>query len=405
LTVRSAGRAGCTIASLTAVLAATAVAQSPKETVSPLPKPTGALAVGTTVAYLTDSSRKDAEFSTGRPINVQLWYPAAAAAGATAGYLADSGLLASYLRNQYYGVDSAALLAWGKLPTHSHLDTPPLGGTHPLVAFSVGLGVARANYTSIAEELASYGYIVALVESPLQGFMVRPDHREVLDTIGRFGEAPAHRQGVASWSKDISFVLDQLRARRVPSASVRIASTVDWSRVGAFGHSSGGLVAIAACERDSRVRVCVDMDGGMAAPDKQPLADFVTRGVSKPTLLLRAQPLYDDTTFARRGTTREKWEKQAESGRIALDEFAARSGANLRVAHVAGAGHFSFTDAPFVMPTALTRFGGRIIRAERGWTLITTVLRTYFDAEFRGAGDGLDALTARFPELTVDRPK
>jgi dienelactone hydrolase len=390
--------------SLAGLLAATTVAQSPKETVSPLPKPTGTLAVGTTVAYLTDSSRKDADFPTGRPINLQFWYPAAAPAGATAGYVADSGLLASLLRNQYYGVDSAALLAWGKLATHSHLDALPLGGTHPLVAFSVGLGVARANYTSIAEELASYGYIVALVESPLQGFMVR-DHREVLDAIGRFGEAPAHRQGVASWSKDISFVLDQLRAGHVPSAWARISSTVDWSRIAAFGHSSGGLVAIATCESDSRVRVCVDMDGGMAAPDKQPLADFVTRGVSKPTLLLRAQPLYDDTTFARRGTTREKWEKQAESGRIALEEFTARSGTHLRVAHVAGAGHFSFTDAPFVMPTAITRFGGRIIRPERGWALITTVLHTYFDAEFRGTGDGLDALTARFPELTVDRAK
>ena len=173
---------------------------------------------------------------------------------------------ASLLRNDYYGVDSTALREWGAVRTHSHTDAAPTTGTHPVVAFSVGLGVARANYTSIAEELASHGYIVALVESPLQGFMVLPNDREVMDTAGRFGAATGHRRGVADWSKDISFALDELRAGRVSAPGRRVATTIDWSRIGAAGHSSGGVVAIAACETDARVRVCVDLDGGMASP-------------------------------------------------------------------------------------------------------------------------------------------
>jgi hypothetical protein len=157
-----------------------------------------------------------------------------------------------------------------------------------------------------------------------------------------------------------------------------------------------------ACARDARVRACVDLDGGIASPNKEPLADFVTAGVSKPALILRSQPLYDDTTFARRGITREQWTKQGEAGMRALDELVARSNGKLRVASVAGTGHFSFTDAPFVMPSAITRFGGRIIQPMRGWTVITTVLRSYFDGVFGGTGDGLGAVAARFPELTVD---
>src|SRR5690348_2469242 len=136
------------------VCGASAVAQQPiKETVRALPAPTGRYAVGTTIAYLTDSIRRDGDFASGRPINVQLWYPAASASGAIAPYLADEALAAAMLRNQYYGIDSAALRAWAKLPTHSHVDAAPATGKHALVAFSVGLGVARANYTSIAEEL------------------------------------------------------------------------------------------------------------------------------------------------------------------------------------------------------------------------------------------------------------
>jgi dienelactone hydrolase len=308
------------------------------------------------------------------------------------------------LRNDYYGIDSTALREWGALRTHAHSDAPPATGKHPLVAFSVGLGVARANYTSLAEELASHGYIVALVESPLQGYMVLPNAREVSDTADRFGEPVAHRRGVTDWSKDISFAFDALQGGRVPKASKRVAATIDWSRIGATGHSSGGLVAIAACEADARVRACVDLDGGMASPNKEPMAEFVADGVSKPTLIVRSQPLYDDTTFARRGITREQWTKQGEAGSLALAEFAARSHGSVRIAHVAGAGHFNFSDAPFVMPSAIARFGGRIIRPERGWMVITTVLRTYFDNELTRKGDGLAPLVARFPELTVDAP-
>jgi hypothetical protein len=142
------------------------------------------------------------------------------------------------------------------------------------------------------------------------------------------------------------------------------------------------------------------MDGGVASPDNQPLAEFVKVGVTKPTLLLRSQPLYDDTTLARRGLTREQWVKRGEAGRLALDGFIGRARATIRLVSIAGTGHFSFSDAPFAFPSAITRFGGRIIRPERGWTIITTVLRTYFENEFRGGGDGLDALRTRFPELT-----
>jgi dienelactone hydrolase len=382
-----------------------AIAQVMKETVGQLPTPTGAAPVGTTIAYLTDSTRSDADFPRGRPVTLQLWYPASVARGSIASYLPDRGLAESLLRNQYYGVDSAALTAWAALRTHSRLDAPPVAGTHPLVAFSVGLGVIRANYTSIAEELASHGFIVAMVESPLQGLMVLPNGTEVSDTAGRYEAPGAHRDGVTAWARDISFVLDRLQRARVPTAVRRVAATIDWARAGATGHSSGGLVAVAACESDARLRACVNMDGGVASPEKEPLAEFVTRGVTKPTLFLRSEPLYDDTTLARRGMTREQWAKRGEAGRVAFGELVSRSRAGAIVtARVAGTGHFSFSDAPFVMPSAITRFGGRIIQPPRGWTVITSLLRAYFESELRGRGDGLAAVASRFGELTVERP-
>jgi dienelactone hydrolase len=332
---------------------------NPAEPTLALPSPDGSMQVGTTVEYLRDAGRLDSDFPSGRPVTVQLWYPSRPGAGAKAAYLVEAGLEKMLEREKYYEVGAATLRAWSGLRTHSIRDAKPAGGKHPLVLFSVGLGVIRANYTSIAEELASRGFIVALVESPFQGAMVLQDGREILDTTDRYGEPEGHRRGVEDWSRDLSFALDVLRSGRLSVAGKRVAAVVDGSRIGAAGHSSGGLVAVAACERDARVQACVNMDGGVVSPDGQPLAGFVSRGLTKPSLFLRSRPLYSDEDLARRNLTREQWENRAQAGNAALADLASRSGGHLSTASVSGTGHFSFSDAPFLMPGTITRSAAR----------------------------------------------
>ena len=75
-----------------------------------LPAPTGSYPVGTVVAYLTDSTRADSDFPRGRPITLQLWYPASTGPGAEAKYLLEPGLLAA-LQRGYYEQDSSVLAA------------------------------------------------------------------------------------------------------------------------------------------------------------------------------------------------------------------------------------------------------------------------------------------------------
>ena len=382
--------------------AASASAQSFPDTVRSLPKPTGPNAVGTTVAYLTDRARKDAAFADGRPITLQLWYPASRGTGATAPYLVEPGLGAALRRMEYAA--PSALASWDTLQTHAISDGPVNAGSHPLLTLSVGLGGIRANYTTIATELASHGYIVTLVESPFAGVMVRPGGVEVVDTTQRLGTPGDHRKEVRRWTADISFALDALRPG-MPNAAGRVASTIDWARVGALGHSSGGLVAMAACEADTRVKACINMDGGLASPQQEPIADLATTGITKPTMFLRIQPLYSDADFARRGLTREAWEKRGEPGRIAFAAFANRSRGPLWTASIAGTGHSSFSDMPYVMPSALTRFGGKIIDADRGLQVITTVVRTFFELQLRPSPAATADLGLQIPELTISRSK
>ena len=368
-----------------------------------LPAPTGVNIVGTVVSYRTDASRRSTEFPRGRPITLQVWYPAASAKSSRAPYLVEQGLDLSLLRQQYFGGDSSLVDVWRTLATHSSLNAPVASGKHPLVLFSVGLGTIRASYTSLTEDLASHGYIVVLVEGALQGFMRLPDGREVSDTAGVYGTPEGHLRGVRDWARDVSWTLDVM-AHAQDAALASIARAVDWSRIGATGHSSGGIVALAACEQDRRIRACLDLDGGIAGPVGEPMADFVTHGLTKHAMILRSQPLYDDTTFARRKMTRAEWEKRGELARAAFDSLVSRSHVRPGVAFIAGTGHASFSDAPFVMPTSITRFGGRIIAPQRGFEIISALVHAFFDEALSNEAGAFAATARRFSEVTVARP-
>ena len=368
-----------------------------------LPAPTGPSPVGTTVAYLVDATRKDREFPDGRPITLQLWYPVDASQSSvpTAPYLVEHGLAEGLASQGYYGVEAATLAGWSKLATHSHIDAKPLGGSRPLVTFSVGLGVLRANYTTIAEELASQGFVFALVESPLAGCMMRPDGRLVQETTNRLDDPAEHRAAIDAWTADVRFVLGRLAANgdSIPSA---VGASVDWKRVAAIGHSSGGLVALQLAAVDERVRATVDLDGGLVTPDREPLARCVPDGAKRPSLLLRSHPLYDDADFARRGITREEWEKRGAPGKATLEAFAAVSKAPLVVAAVAGTGHMSFSDAPFVMPDTITRFGGKPIDPSRGRQVITSAVRAFLEDAFASdSGGAFTAVLKDLPEIEI----
>src|SRR5579862_3251530 len=177
-------------------------AQPPHDTVQALPTPAGPYHLGTAVAYLVDSTRTASPFARGRPIVLQLWYPATVTTRVDAAtpYLVEPGLLPALLAAPYYALDTVTLRRWGIETTHSTRDAAVTPGHYPLIVFSVGLGVIRANYTSLAEELASHGAVVAIVESPLQGLFVLTDGTIVTDTTASLEDPANHRAAVRGWT-------------------------------------------------------------------------------------------------------------------------------------------------------------------------------------------------------------
>ena len=375
-----------------------------------LPRPTGMFTVGTTVAYLTDSTRTagppGAEFP--RPITVQLWYPTNDSTGAHESYLVEPGLAAAVVASRYYQVDTTSLRAWGALTTGALRDAHMATGAYRLVTLSHGLGNLRAGYTAFAVDLASHGIVVAAIDHPYGGLAVTPSGRVLAagDDSTNWDDIPTHARRMDEWATDIRFVLDWL-AGAPPGIAGAVSRGVDWRRVGAIGHSSGGLAAIQAASRSDRIRVAIDMDGGLVSPEGTPLAAFVREGFTRPTLIVKSHPVYSEADLKKRGKTQAQYDAAAKAAEAALDSVPKGPTSPVFTASIAGTGHMSFSDAPFLMPTTITRFGGKVIEPERGYVVTSGVVMAFLDEYLRTGrvrpqtATALQTTLAQYPEVTL----
>jgi predicted dienelactone hydrolase len=223
-----------------------------------LPEPTGPHPVGREVLHLVDRDRPDPWVPPGpRELMVSMWYPAAVARGARVPYATaeESRLLLSLIE----GAAGLPVDSLTRVRTHARAGAPPLRTRHrlPLVVLSPGLSDPRWMLTTLAEDLASRGYVVVGVDHTYEGAAVTfPDGRVaecvVCDREGIGNEV------VASRAQDISFVLDRLLA---PRSAWRHGRLIDRGRIAAVGHSIGGAAAAATMLADPRVDAGINMDG------------------------------------------------------------------------------------------------------------------------------------------------
>ena len=327
-----------------------------------LPRPTGKFAVGRTW------------FAAGRE-SFLLFYPARQS-GTPAPYIEEPAVR-EIAKNGYYDQSAETIEGWAHIKTQASENAPPQAGPFPLIIFLPGAGVFAFHFTALAEELSSHGYVVAVADyfalnAPKRSYR-QDDYGAMENDMARVAIAGIQAlKGDPSWKKHIRF-----------------------DGIGAMGHSIGGAAAIGAARMDKSIRASVDMDG---APFGESL-----KGAVAPALILRSKPIYSDEDLKKRGRTREQMDKAGEEARKTWTDFADKSGKTaVEIFSVMGTGHFSFTDAPFVMPSTITRFGGKIIASERGEQVISGCLLGFFDAHLQtgSKSDGLEQCR-KFEEIVA----
>ena len=269
-----------------------------------LPALSGTLAVGRAEFTWVDSTRTEPfapSMSARRQLVVHVWYPAEdGSRNETADYIPHLTAIAAAIgdsaMDSEFGIARSAI-ATGQVRSQSHDNArmKRAGRPFPTLIFSPGFGESSLTYTAQLEDLASHGYIVIGIEHPFDTYAVLLAGGRVIPFAkASWDSATARQKGAAAWqlaqvplrAADVRFVLNQLERPGITVGATDLASAVDRGRIGAFGHSLGGMAVAGACRTDARIRACMNQDaeyegrpfdGGAAAFSlKQPFLFFAT---------------------------------------------------------------------------------------------------------------------------------
>ncbi len=275
---------------------------------------------------------------------------------------------------------------------HAHsLEAPPLATAqqrYPVLLMRAGLAAEIAGYSSLAEDLASHGYIVVGFDAPYRTtLVVFPDGRVIArtpqnnaDLLGGEEQKQLATRLVQAWSADMSFALDQLEQLNASDPSGRFTGRLDLARVGVFGHSLGGATALQFCHDDTRCRAGVDIDGA-------PLGSAVKDGVKSPFLFL----LSDHSGEPKSETAPVIADIRSIYKRLPNDR---RLWIVLR-----GARHYGFADSTLV-PLHIAHLLNIVpMSGKRQIEITRDCLRTFFDVYLKGASPSLLKRLSGYPEV------
>ena len=360
-TVVTASVQGLFLAMSTASALAAQVPRAPDRPAYVLPPPQGPYAVGVQQFSWIDDQNPSAPLANGghqREISVQIWYPATGIGDARAALYAPGLEQILAAAADLPASDRRFVLAHEPLrntATHSVPNAAVLRRDRawPVILFSPGGNVSRHWQTTLAEGLASRGFVFVAMSHPLStidvapasGFSMSIDWG--LDHEDEQAAAEADNRLADVLARDAAFVLDRLRSLAGTASS--LASALDLDAVGIAGHSRGGKTVGRTCAEHPAFVACAVIDNIGPARER-------TVGLEPPMLTLRSP-----------------W----DAGRVAtLHDYLGRTGSVAYDVTMIDANHFTCTDLPLFIPQ---------LRAENldpavGIETCARILSGFFDA-------------------------
>ncbi|MEC0128241.1 alpha/beta hydrolase family protein [Paenibacillus pabuli] len=385
-----------------------------------LPEPTGEFKVGTQTFHFVDTNREEMfdEARDGkRELMVQVWYPAQAGTGKYAPFIPDTQIL-RYMAADY-GLPGFVFQHLKYVSSHAYSGAEVNSAqiSYPLILANPGNGSSRFLHTSQAENLASHGYIVAVIDHTYNTFATEfPDGRITTSTTNDlFSPDQDYQTGRRIRDKlgkvltdDVTFALDQfelIQSGQIPSL---LKGKMDLGHVGVFGHSIGGATAYDAAY-DPRIAVGIDLDGGLyRLHDRE--------GLRKPFLFINSESyfeklrmvvdnrVYTDAELNRMGSTRE-WEDQVtEEKKLELERMRETAEEGGKVLYIENTEHLNFADVQFISPIFnMLGITGKIA-PKRANSVINAYMLDFFDMYLKNqSGTLMKGPDSRFPEVNFVR--
>ena len=320
-----------------------------------LPKPSGCHAVGTQVLVMVNQENQ-------RDLHVQLWYPTSELETWPAPYIPDPRLVAAMQINNYMNLPGDVMESWLTMQTNAWLDAKPLEGNFPLVFLSHGFGMSKTNYSLLAIEMASHGYVVCAIDHPGSGFM--------LDADGSYVGLEKHPQGpdgkTVEFCDDYAFLIEQL-------GEIELKNIVDMTRIAVVGHSLGGAAALNVGLREMGVDVAVNLDGhvfGLAQSE----------GVKTPFLSVLQRPDFagESVPEALRAERQQLWKNMTKISQVVS-----------HIVRIKGLMHFDFSDFLYLVPEKIRRKNGGTLAGNRGHNLVCQLVVRFLDSTLKAKNPDL----------------
>ena len=381
-----------------------------------LPELTGEFKVGTQTFHFVDTQREeifDKSREGKRELMVQVWYPAQAGSGKRASFIPDTRILSYMAAN--YGLPGFTFqhLKYVSSHAYSEAEISSAQTSYPLILANPGNGSSRFLHTSQAENLASHGYIVAVIDHTYNTLATEfPDGRITTSTTDDLFSSDHDYQterGIRDklgkvLTDDVSFTLDQFKLIQSGQIPSRLKGRMDLGHVGVFGHSIGGATAYDA-SYDPRIAVGIDLDGGLyrlreRESLRKPVLFINSESYSEKLKRVMDNQVYTDAELNHMGSTRE-WEDQVtEDKKLELERMREAVDEGGQAIYIENTEHLNFTDVQFISPIfKMLGITGKTA-PKRANSVINAYMLDFFDMYLKNQGGTLmKGPDSRFPEV------
>ncbi|HMD81206.1 MAG TPA: hypothetical protein VKE92_07850 [Anaerolineales bacterium] len=361
-----------------------------------IPVPSGPYQVGTRIYELTDAERQEiySGQEEARRFMIQVWYPSEANSSEDrAPWMVDAEIfapaIATYIDMPAFFLDHLALV---KLPAYHEPKVAASNTAYPVILFSHGWNGFSAQNSSQAIQLASHGYVVigiqhtygAIITVFSDGTVAKNNPSALPEgTATEEYETAAHILS-EQWAGDLGLTLDYMGLHNNNPDSP-FYTLLDLSRVGVYGHSTGGGAAIKFCGKDLRCKAVLGMD-----PFMRPVSTAVIEnGLSQPAFFMFSQRWADDLDS-----------RNNQLFRKFIPHVKQSSG----VITINGTAHYDFTDIPLLSPLAPWLGLKGPINGELIVTIVNDYLLSFFDMTLKGGSTNLfDGQNSTYSEVRVNQ--
>ena len=260
-----------------------------------LPKPEGEYIIGTDVFTWEDTYR-DEWFTKDkidtRKIVVQVWYPASEKSDSLYPYMDYADLRVQSISKRI-GKGKGFIKPATEVKTNTYFQAKPIKKKFPLVLFSHGLGGYKTQNLINIETLVSQGYIVIAPDHTYDASITIFNDGTVIEFESGLPEDVSPKEfwetripQVNARATDMSFLIDKLQTMK----NYDLYNSIDFNKIGIFGHSFGGATSVVASWNDTRISACLNLDGWFV-----PIVDEIINNGLKIPFCYVGQESWDNT--------------------------------------------------------------------------------------------------------------